>query len=178
MAIETAVLRRNLSRVELGLAVLIIGVLFAIFMNRVTEVEAAAEKAILRATYQDMQSRLLTLKVSLVFQENRAQPIKLNDIARHLGRGTLPLLDSESLVNWEDVPRGSWMYFKDTQLVEYRVINEDYFDVGKAAPKRVRFRLEPHYVDINGNGRYDESEDHLNGAALRLLDKEVFSNVR
>lgn len=178
MAIETAVLRRNLSRVELAAAIVIIAVLFAMFMNRVTRVEAAAEKSILRATYQDMQSRLITLKVSLVFQEKRDQPLTLSGIARHIGRGTLPLLESQAEVRWEDVPRGAWIYFKDTQHIEYRVINEDYFDVESEQPKRVRFQLEPRYVDTNRNGQYDETEDRLEGAVLRLLDEKVFSNVR
>ena len=178
MAIETTSLRRNLSRVELAAALVMIAILFAMFMNRVTRVEAAAEKSILRATYQDMQSRLITLKVTLVFQEKRDQPLSLSGIARHIGRGTMPLFESEANVNWEDLPRGAWIYFKDTQRFEYRVINEDYFDVESEEPKRVRFQLEPRYVDINRNGRYDESQDHLAGAVLKLLDERAFSNVR
>ena len=178
MAIETASLTRNLSRVELAAAIVIIAILFAMFMNRVTRVEAAAEKSILRATYQDMQSRLITLKVSLVFQENRDQPLTLTGVARRIGRGMMPLLDSDTEVNWEDLPRGAWVYFKDAQRFEYKVINDDYFDVESDAPKRVRFQLEPRYVDINRNGQYDESQDHLEGAVLRLLDEGAFSNVR
>ena len=162
---------------ELAVAIVIIAILFAMFMKRVTRVEAAAEKSILQATYQDMQSRLITLKVSLVFQENHAEPLQLIDIARHLGRGILPLVELAVQVNWEDVPRGSWVYLMDMQRFEYRVINEDYFAVEVERPKRVRFQLEPRYVDVNRNGTYDESQDRLQGAVLKLLDETAFTNV-
>ncbi|MCZ6665562.1 MAG: hypothetical protein O7B81_09670 [Gammaproteobacteria bacterium] len=175
MAIETASLRRNLSRLEVAVAVLIIAVLFAVFMNRVSHVEAAAEKAILIAQFQDMQTRLLTLKVSFVLQEIQGRPPTLHDVVRHVGRGDLEFIESERAFDWESVDPGAWVYFEDVRRIEYRVISEDYFEVEKTGPKRVRFQVEPRYVDINDNGRFDDSVDRLDGAVLKLLDPGAFS---
>jgi hypothetical protein len=173
MAIETASLRRNLSRFEIAVTIIIIAILFAMFMNRMGRVEAAAEKSMLRAQYQDMQSRLITLKVSFVFQEQQGRPLTLRDVVRHIGRGELEFFESEGAFDWGRIAPGERVYFEDVRRIEYRAINEDYFDVEKTTPKRVRFQVEPQYVDMNGNGTYEESVDRLDGVTLRLLDQRA-----
>ena len=87
----------------------------------------------------------------------------------------MEFIESERAFDWESVAPGAWVYFEDVRRIEYRVISEDYFEVEKTGPKRVRFQVEPRYVDINGNGRFDDSVDRLDGAVLKLLDPRAFS---
>lgn len=170
MAIETTALRRNLTRLETMVYCIIIIVLFVLFMRRMAAVEASAEKAILLSRYQDMQSRLMTLRAGLLQQGGHAGALRLDDLVRKIGWGEIQFVEIGETLDWDTVPPGAWVYFKAARQLQYHVISADYFEVEAAVPKRVRFQIEPRYADINGNGRYDEPGDRLEGAAVQLLD--------
>lgn len=172
MAIETTSLRRNLSRFELAVTILIIAVLFAAFMSRMSGVEGAAERSILQARYQDMQARLLTLKVQFV--SGTGGPLTLEDVVRHLGRGDIAMLSSRDDPGWTDVRPGGWAWWAKERTIAYRVINEEYFADAGIAPV-VRFKLEPRYVDMQDDGRYDPARDRLTGATLSVVDVQALS---
>lgn len=173
MAIQTASLSRNLSRMELAIVIVIIAVLFAMFMARMRSVEGAAERSMVLARYQDMQARLLTLKVRFVGGGTERTPLAVRDVVRHIGRGDVVTLRSLDDPDRDGVPAGSWAWAEAERLLVYRIINRDYFEVGGDRPEFARFKLEPRYVDINQNGRYDEPVDRLTGATLRPIDASV-----
>jgi len=170
MSLSSRSLARNLSRMELALSVSIIAVLLSLFLSRMGAVEAAAERAVLRARYQDMQSRLMTWRTERLLREPGAQPLTLDDLARHLGRGELHMAASAAAVDWSGVPPGGWVYLRDSGILYYRVINAGRIAAGPGEPSRVRFQLEPAFADSNANGRYDPPAEPLYGARLRLLD--------
>ena len=171
MALETAALGRNLSRVELAVSIVLIAVLFLLFMQRMGGVEAAAEKSILRTRYQDMQTRLMLRKANLVLQDRVGERVTLSELVRYIGRGEAAFVADASTVDWDDYLPGAWVYDESARILMYRVISEDHFDVRFTTPKRVGFQLIPSYVDTDGNGRYDPAGDRLTGARIRLLDE-------
>ena len=176
MAIETTTLKRNLSRLELALAILVIAVLISVFMRRMDTVSAAAERSILLARYQDMQSRLMSLRAGVITRQAQTAALRLDDVVRSLGRGDILFVPRETGFDWGRIGPGEWVYFRASHLLEYRVTHEEFFAVAAQAPTRVRFQLEPRYADIDGNGRYDEATERLEGATIRLLDSGVFNS--
>lgn len=170
MTVSSRSLARNLSRLELVVSVAIMALLLGLFLSRMSALEAAAERAVLRARYQDMQARLMTSRTELILREARTRPLTLDDLARHLGRGEVLMAATAAAVDWAAVPPGGWVYLRDSGEFHYRVINAGRIVAGLDDPPRVRFQLEPMFADDNQNGRYDPPAETLYGASLRLLD--------
>lgn len=170
MNVSSPSLARNLSRMELVVSVAIMALLLGLFLSRMSALEAAAERAVLRARYQDMQSRLMTLKTEWMLREVPARRLTLDDLARHLGRGEVLMAATAAAVDWAIVPPGGWVYLRDSGEFHYRVINAERIATGPGDPPRVRFELEPAFADSNGDGHYDPPAETLYGARLRLLD--------
>lgn len=168
MALESVSFARNLSRLELAAAVVLVGVLAALFFQRMDTVAREAERTLLRARYQDMQSRLATYRAELMLARGAARP-HLAELVRHLGRGDLLFAESAGL-DWNSVPSGGWVYLADQRELHYRVSHGADFAGAFGEPARVRFQLVPLFADSDGNGRYDEPGDTLRGAELRPLD--------
>lgn len=173
MAIETTSLSRNLSRFELAISILLIALLFGAFMSRMSGVEGAAERSILQARYQDMQARLLTLKVSFVSGREGAEGLTLRDVVRHIGRGEIVMLASRDDPGWEAVEPGGWAWWEASGTLVYRVMNAEFFELEEHDAPVVRFKLEPRFVDTRSDGRYDPGEDRLTGAVLRAIDADA-----
>ena len=127
MAITTTALRRNLSRFELALAVLVLTVLVTLFLRRMESVSAAAEEAMVRTRVQDMQARLMTLRAGFVSGELGGRPVQVDDVVRLLARGDVPWVATARGFDWATVPEGSWVYFEDRREFAYRVIHRERF---------------------------------------------------
>ncbi|MCB1749182.1 MAG: hypothetical protein H6977_04760 [Gammaproteobacteria bacterium] len=142
MAITTTALRRNLSRFELALAVLVLTVLVTLFLRRMESVSAAAEEAMVRTRVQDMQARLMTLRAGFVSGELGGRPVQVDDVVRLLARGDVPWVATARGFDWATVPEGSWVYFEDRREFAYRVIHRERFAAAGGDPLQLRFQLE------------------------------------
>jgi hypothetical protein len=175
MSLGTSSLARNLSRLELAVSIAIIALLLGLFLARLGAVEAAAERAVLRAQYQDMQARLMTWRTERMMRGAGAAPATLDELARHLGRGELTVVEHANEIDWSSVAPGAWVYVRETAEFHYRVGHRERLLVGPDEPPRVRFRLVPSYADTNGNRRYDPPGETLYGADLHLLDRAALA---
>jgi hypothetical protein len=174
MALETSRLGRDLSRLEKVAALIMIAILFALFMRKADSVAAEAERTLLIARLQDIYGRLATQRADLMVRPT-ASAQTLDGLVRALGRGELLIVAHERGFDWSRVRPGEFVYFRELRRLDYLLQYPDYFVVAARDPPRIRFQVEPRYVDSNGNGRYDEPADTLSGADVKLLDVDALN---
>lgn len=64
-----------------------------------------------------------------------------------------------------------WYYEPVSGILIYRVGNGDYLETSLTGPPRIRFQLQVHYKDVNGNHHFDPGIDVLQGVDLVALDR-------
>lgn len=140
MARSTAALGRNLSRLELALAIVVIAVLAALFMRRMTSVEQAAEEAWLATRVQYIQSHLMTLRLTAMSDPAAAPPRDAGEVVKTLGYDDIHWFEHAAAVDWAAVPPGEWVYLRTSQQLLYRPASAA-MPGATGAPPRVTFQL-------------------------------------
>lgn len=167
MAIDSTSLFRNLSRLEMIVAVVMIGILVALFLSRMQHVEVAAESASLRNQVQDMQSRLMSLRTEQLMGHNPQIPLTLATLAKRIGRGSLLLLEQETELHWDELKPGNWAYLKAEKQFVYRTIAGDALVGARGSPAHIRFEFVPIYA---ANAENNNPAGRLLGAQIRALE--------
>jgi len=172
MAQTTVSLNRNLSRFELALVVVILGVLVLIFTRRIQRVEAEMERTSVELMARQIRNYLTVMKMTALAEGRYA------GIARWAGGNPFELMQykpddyfGETTRDTPDkVPPGNWYYDKRDGNLIYKVRRSGYLRTDLAGPARIRFRLDINYQDSNGNGRYDPDGDRFVGLSFHALD--------
>lgn len=141
MAVSTVSGRRDLSRSELMLMVLVVTVMVVLFFNRLDNVEIAAEEAMLNARLQDMRSRLVELRLRILNQGDR-QALSLDDVVQQMVPGEVLMVDREYQIDWPAIGPGEWVFVRETGALWYRVAHPDGLASSVGEPQRVHFQLE------------------------------------
>jgi hypothetical protein len=92
------------------------------------------------------------------------------DPVRTVAPGLARYAGAYVFIEWERIEPGSWVYDTARKLLIYRIINERYFKTELVGPKRLRYRIEPRFVDRNGNGRFDPASERAIGISVVSLD--------
>ena len=141
MAQLTTSLYRNLSRVELGIALLIFSIIVVVFMRYVHRVEVAAEEALINTAVQDMRSRLMSYRTELIGSRRSGAAQTLDSVARYLGRGNTRFVTREVELDWSNVSPGEWVFVRETRTFLYRTITEESIAGSYGTPPRVAIQL-------------------------------------
>ncbi|MCC7412160.1 MAG: hypothetical protein IT495_11100 [Gammaproteobacteria bacterium] len=174
MTIALRSLARDLSRIELALAVVLIAVLVALFLRRMERVEALMERTTVQLVVQDLQARLLMYRAELTA---KPAPDALAALVGANPVGTIiPALASyageRERIDWNEIRPGQWAFERSTGTLGYRVMHARDLDGGEGLrPARLRYRLEPIYDDLDRDGRYDPARDRLYGIRFARLDR-------
>lgn len=161
---------RNLRRLELALVVVVLALLVGFFARRMERVEAAMERTMLQLVVQDLQARLMMRAAGVNFGP---EPLPLAELIGANPVQVLTAAPGEYLgertgVDWSTVPPGAWVYDRSDGTLGYRVRHARFIDTGAGAPPaRVRWRIEPVYVDLDGDGRFEAGRDRLVNVRLR-----------
>lgn len=189
---------RNLSRLEMIASLLLVALVFGTFVERGLRVFAAAEESSLQTAILNMNSALRILYYEFVVSGRNgevaawqgANPIRLLDE----GPGTLR---TETLSRFPELGRfeaatagiagrylgevdagpppdlqgGEWYFDRGDAALVYRVRNEEFFRTDLPGPARVRFRVDVHFDDQDGDGQYNPATDRPADVILRPLDE-------
>lgn len=189
---------RNLSRLELAAAVIVIATLCTVFMGRGLRLLALAEEQAVRASVLNMNSSLRILFYRMIVDGRAAEVIRwqgANPVALMQGWGTTT--DMETAVahpelarfgtmtgamgmdyagerNARDpaaIGRGQWYFEQADGTLVYRVRNDEFFRSLLQGPARVRYRLEVRFDDPDGDGAYNPATDTITDVGLVALDE-------
>jgi hypothetical protein len=189
---------RNLSRLELVAAILVLALLVGTFLGRGLRVFAAAEERSLQATVLNMNSALRIQFYELVIAGRAADaaawqganPVRLlegfggtmetgtviehPELARFhavaAGLGTHYLGEFE-FPGPASVEGGQWYFDLSEAVLVYRVRNREFFRSQLPGAPRVRFRLDLQFDDLNGDGQYNPESEIPADVAIRTVDE-------
>ncbi|HET6655444.1 MAG TPA: hypothetical protein VFL45_10170 [Gammaproteobacteria bacterium] len=154
-----------MSRLELALAVIIIGVLTTIVIRRADSLMIQAERASMTQIEGQIRAAL-GLQVALRVAQGR--PASAAQLA---GSNPMALLQTQpgnylGVLDDADPARldaGHWYFDANTHRLVYLVNHADAFVTALAGAARAEFAIQLRYRDSDGNGRYDTSFDTLYG---------------
>ena len=181
---------RDLSRLELTVSLLLIAIFIGTFayyglklMARVERVHvfttvnninitftSFAIKAIIDRNYGDIAKiknsnpfLLLHSSDEAIFKLGNSQDVKFPRIKTNIYRYGGEF-DSERM---EDIIEGNWYYDPKKQVLVYFVKNKEFFSTSLAGKKRIVFRNQLDFDDINNDGRYEPQVDIFRMMGLR-----------
>lgn len=188
---------RNLSRLELVIALVIIMTLIGVFTRRMLLVFARAERSMVERTVTNINT---SLKYQAVFYQMRddyrdlARLGNMNPMAAMQGYQVEEML-SEGAVNAEqvgsgfagliqpanylgefDAPepdklgKGVWYYDKDRRQLVYIIRNTEFFHSDIGGVPRLRFQVNVEYADRNGNGVFDPPADEYRSVHMASIN--------
>jgi hypothetical protein len=195
---------RNLTRLELGIALMLMASFVGVFIVHALRVFASAEAGSLQATIVNVETSLRIMFYQLILDgrtEEAATWRGANPAA--LLRAFGARVETETLVTAPELARfgavaggfgarytgefdaidpalvdgGYWYFDRADSALVYRVRNTEFFRSSLPGPARVRFRLELLFDDINGDGEYNPEAEQVLGVTLKTLDQFEWSGL-
>jgi len=186
---------RNLSRVELVTAILMLAIFIGSFSKYTFDVFAKIERSMVertvinintalhyRASMMAMQGQYeeLQLLLKLNPMEELVSMLEIKDIKNNTD--AISIAYSGSVISMPsnyggamiaedmaDMEKGKWYFRTDNHVLLYMPDNITYISNNNGKTDGIRFRIKLDYKDNNKNGRYDHS-DEFNSIKLELLD--------
>jgi len=190
---------RNLSRLELAVAWVLILLLIGGFARHMFGVFARAEQSMVTravtnidtalkyhfsmADIRDDHEVLAALKDSSpmdIMQGIRTDYFLSNEsMSREQLSAGLPVMAKPgnyggvvASPDWGQLERGKWYFDSDNQTRVYLLRNTGFFDAVLDSPRRFRFRVEIDYRDNNANNEFDPRVDDYESVQLRRVSPE------
>lgn len=157
---------------EVVLVAILVSVLMVVFLGRILNLSLAVEREAMQQTVININSALNIEALTLIVQNNNeamvawegGNPMVLLDPPPIQYKGSFP-----DPVAMYQVP-GSWFFDEGQSMLIYRINNIKEFAGGRAIPKRIRFRVETIFNDINNDGKKSQDEP-FTGLRLKALDQ-------
>lgn len=182
---------RDLSRLELVVALLIMALLIGVFVHHALRVFAHAERSAVMVTVTNINNALLYRSLMLAGNNNwegLAGLAKVNPMALMRGRSGEPLRKEGAELRITDpdvavgnylgeyydpdpstMKGGSWYFDRNGRLLVYLVNNDEFFISDLEGPARIVYQIRLEYEDVNGNGVFDPPPDEF--GSVRLVER-------
>jgi len=168
-------LGRDLSRFEMMLALILIGILVMIFLQRLDKLLAHAERASFvtslgnfrQGLNYELIKRTVLHDYDAIAALDHANPFAVASQSPLKRQGYLGVLNSPVPA---DLEPGNWYFDDATQYLVYLVDTALAFDSELAGPWRVRLETRLIYEDKDDDGRYSAGE-RLYGIQLRPVEQ-------
>jgi len=170
--LELTGLRRSLSRFELGICLIIIAVLFYFAVGKISDLSVYTEQTGIKIIIRNMQSNLDLYKAEKMISG------ALDDMAEMVNASPVGIIFSppENYRGEFQSPDplrfspGDWYYDMGNKHLVYHVIHSDRFISSAPAPARIRLILDPVFIDIDGNSKFDVDIDTIRGLVLKKVE--------
>jgi hypothetical protein len=181
-------LTRDLSRLEMMLAFVIIGVLITVFMQQLDTIASRTEQVRFINTMSALRQGLNNLLMQYMVTHDDEGIAALNHNNPYvtaltgpyeMGKNGRPLATGEVVHGYlgkyreplsEDLASGNWLYNQTTGHLVYLVRNSEYFQTDLDGRPRIRIAVSLQYNDRNGDKRYSKGEP-VSGVSVRILDQ-------
>jgi hypothetical protein len=164
--------RRQLSRVEIGIAVVVIGIVVWLFLERVFALMVEAERTALTLRLNQLQSALMVNAARCLIRGDAQGLAALahGNPMRLLGASARDYLGELESPDPAVVDGGYWYFDAGEGSLVYRVKNEAYFETSLEGAVRARFQVVFDFQDADGNGRYDPGKDRWQGIRIQAME--------
>ncbi|NKB38808.1 MAG: hypothetical protein GKR93_16880 [Gammaproteobacteria bacterium] len=182
MAIFPGSLQRSLSRLELGVALIVIFILSGLFLRQVLILSARAEQSFLEVSVLNMNTAL-HYQAGLLYMQGEKQKLQEMDgmnpftlMQSGLSNSIYELSVLPSKYQGEigslqdaDILPGHWYYLGNEKILIYKVSNDEFFESDNSTENWIRFRVNLNYEDKNNDARFEWGEDLYSGVKLQNL---------
>jgi prepilin-type N-terminal cleavage/methylation domain-containing protein len=166
---------KGFSLLELVVVIVIISILLVVAISRLLAVQVDAERVTMESVAGVLRSAI-GMKVAESIVKSKVADLRAYeggnpmDLLAEVPRNYLGELDG---VDPASLETGNWYFDKQAKTLVYLVRNKGFFTGGLPNPPRARFAMRLVYSDRNGNGRFDQGKDEIQG--LRLSPVEAYS---
>ena len=175
MADEQKRFTRTLSRFELAIAVILIGIFIGVFVQRVILLTVASEATSLELMIRNLRTgvmlyvsgQLIEGRYKLIEKLAESDPFNYMEAPFNYG-------GSRTAGEIETAAAGQWFYDRDNEELVYKIINKDYFN-SETGKDEVRIKFVLSFDDRNNNGTYEQDTDRPHGVSLKLMNKYAWS---
>ncbi|MCG8325079.1 MAG: hypothetical protein MI673_06140 [Thiotrichales bacterium] len=170
---ELSGLTRTLSRFELAVCLIIIAILFAYAIRKISELSVHTEQTGVKIIIRNMQSNLDLYKSGKIISgtlDEMADLVRTNPVGRIIPppEGYLGEFESPDPARFSP---GDWYFDKSEGHLVYHVVHPDRFVSPVPAPPRIRLQLAPIYVDLNENELFDHGTDRISSLTIKSIEK-------
>jgi prepilin-type N-terminal cleavage/methylation domain-containing protein len=166
---------RGFSLLELLIVIVIVAVLFAVAVDRMLRLRLEAERVMVEGMLTNLRSALY---IEFAGAAVRGRPGAA--AAAATGSNPMRLLAERpgtyageyAAADPEAVAAGSWYFDTAARQLVYIVRFPEQFETSLAGRPRARWRVEPDFDDLDGDGRFDAARDAPRG--LRLVPVEPY----
>lgn len=187
---------RNLTRLELVAACMIIAVFIGIFIRYTLVIFARTEQTMVNTTIVNINSALLYHNAiaamlgdkgfisrslvqspfALIQNAQQSYPENIGKLANKFNIHMTSFINTPAnyvgeLYNPDpaDIDPGQWYYDSSDHTLNYRIRNTEYFHGDTAGIARLKFQVIIDYNDNNGNGVFDQGIDMCNSIKLQSI---------
>jgi len=189
---------RNLTKMELVIAILILTILIGTFSRYVLVIFSRAEQSMITSTVININTALYYRAAMAVmrgeFQElgllEKMNPMEelqsrpeISDMDMTLNNIPLALVAGSTSTSTpgnyggvinaytiESMEKGNWYFNQDNRYLIYLVSNSEFFSSDVEGLPMIRFRIAIDYKDRNSNGQYDPASDEFQTMKLESVD--------
>tara|TARA_R110002072_G_scaffold296981_1_gene469359 strand:- start:5476 stop:6084 length:609 start_codon:yes stop_codon:yes gene_type:complete len=187
---------RNLSRMELVIAILVLAILAGVFSRHMLIVFAKAEQSMINSTIINFNTTL-NYRAALAFMKNKyhelellettnpmkEQQVVITEELQSIGFHNLQLALMASTIytplnyagevnslTMDSMEKGKWYFNQDNQHIIYKIRNTEFFSNDVEGSAQLQFRVVIDYDDANANGRYDPEVDDFKMMKLESVN--------
>ena len=172
MVFEQTRFTRQLSRLELAVAVILIGIFMGLFVQRVLLLTVAAEATSVEQMIRNLRTgimlyvsdRLIEGKVDRIADLVQSDPFTVMNTPYGNYGGAATAAEIKA------APPGQWFYDRDNHELVYKVVNRKYFRNDRGTDL-VRLKTVLNFADRNNDGRFERGIDRPRSVSLRVLDR-------
>jgi len=165
--------KHRTSRLELLVAVILIGIFTALLIERLTRYQEYAEKAVVEATIANMRSGLRVRMAELMISGSLAQ---LPAVRQENPIGWLEALPPNYLgvITANQASTGNWYFDRDARQLVYRPLHTRFLETAEnAAIPEIRLRVVPAGAAEKGTAQGPEKQP-LEGLRLVVENRYVW----
>lgn len=162
---------RGFSLLELVVVVVIVALLASIVLARLLALQADAERVAMETVAGTLRSALgMTVAEAIVRQDlQRLRDLEGSNPMDRLAETPNNYLGALATPDPARLPDGHWYFDERARELVYLVRHKERFSGGDMNPPRARFAVRLVYADRNGNGRFDDGIDKIEGLRLSVV---------
>lgn len=164
--------QRGFTLLELVVVICLVAVLFTVAVNRLWQLQVAAEQAALDTMLGNLRSAL-GMKVAMLVVKgdtNGLRALQGSNPMTLMAQTPDSYLGERTAADPASITRGSWYFHTGSKMLVYRVRNEGNFQGGASGAHQARFVVQVMYQDRNRNGRFDSGQDFIYGVRLTAVE--------
>ncbi|RJQ49163.1 MAG: type II secretion system protein [Gammaproteobacteria bacterium] len=168
---------RGFSLIEMVIAVILVGILYVIAIDKLLEMRVDAERVAMENVVGALKSALsIEVAAHIVRDDIKGlYTLEGTNPMRRLSEKPRNYLGELAAPDPAAIEGGNWYFDTREAALIYRVQYGDFFKTTLLGPPRARFAVRLDYDDLNGNRVFDQGVEEVHGLRLEALESYAWN---